>query len=477
MTRYQPTASKRTPTILQLLIVTMTATVIAAITACSGEQHQPNAQPQTTDERPTQTIEAMGQEIVVLQTTDERPVQTIEAMGQEIVVLQTTDERPVQTIEAMAREIAVLQTTDERPEQTIEAMAREIAVLQTKAAVPTEPDELGHTVKPALTITPATPQPTPSPARMIIPTPSGPGICGRSPVVQQAIQRTLSISSCRLVSNEELYRITYNNIQFKTLRSGDLAGIVNLKQLSITGNEPLPAGAFAGASIEKLNINEAHLSPGAFQDMISIKSLNIVFSESEQIPTLTDPVFDKLQQLHLDFYNSGSGPEVSVPPSGSELSTLKALKHFSIHAQTKPDSEQLEATHWRDTKPPFVIPTSLFDENTKLETIDLDYRPRQHEGVSFQLVVPHTLVEHLRNLKKITIGRSLEILERPLLGPPLALSPTSPLGKHLSPPDPFPEDWHDSSSLYYDLKAWYDWGLEGSSASKAQLQAQVQKEN
>ena len=77
MTRYQPTASKRTPTILQLLIVTMTATVIAAITACSGEQHQPNAQPQTTDERPTQTIEAMGQEIVVLQTTDERPVQTI----------------------------------------------------------------------------------------------------------------------------------------------------------------------------------------------------------------------------------------------------------------------------------------------------------------------------------------------------------------------------------------------------------------
>ena len=61
MTHYQSTASKRTRTTVQLLIVAMTAAVIIAVTACSGEQPQPTARPQTTDERPAQTIEAMAQ--------------------------------------------------------------------------------------------------------------------------------------------------------------------------------------------------------------------------------------------------------------------------------------------------------------------------------------------------------------------------------------------------------------------------------
>ena len=212
MTRYQSTASKRTLPIPQLLIAAMTAAFIIAATACSGEQPPPTRHPQTGDQSPAQTMEAMAQEI---------------------------------------------------------------EVLQTKAAVPTEPaepdnpdnpDDPRHTVQPALTITPATPQPTVPPTRVVIPTPSGPGICGRSPEVQQVILDTLRTSSCRLISNEELYRITsLSKTQFDTLRPGDLAGLVNLEGLSITGNEPLPAGAFAGASIEKLNINDTHLSPRAFQ--------------------------------------------------------------------------------------------------------------------------------------------------------------------------------------------------------------------
>ena len=203
--------------------------------------------------------------------------------------------------------------------------------------------------------------------------------------------------------------------------------------------------------------------------MISIKSLKIVLTERQQIPTLTDPVFEDLEQLHLDFYTSDNGPELSVPPTGQELNKLKALKHFSIYAQTKPDSAKLEPTDWRDSKPPFAIPASLFAHNTKLETIDLDYR-RQEQEVRFQLVVPHTLVEHLHNLNKITIGRQPEISGRSLNAPPLALSPTSPLGKYLTPPDPVPEDWHNSY-LYYELKSWYDW------ENSTTLEAHVPKEN
>ena len=351
----------------------------------------------------------------------------------------------------------------------MEAMAQEIAVLQTKAAVPTqtaEPDEPAHTVAPTRTITPATPQPTPPPARVVIPTPSGTGICGRSPEVQQAILRALSTSSCRLVSNEELYRIT-SSYTFGTLRSGDLAGLVKLKGLSITGNEPLPPGAFAGASIEQLNVKEAHLSPGTFNDMISIKSLNITFGESQQIPTLTDPVFAELEQLHLRFNEWRRQPDVSIPPQGNELINLKALKHFSIYANTRPDSEKLKPTDLPGTKKPFAIPASLFAANTKLETIDMNYRHQGNKGVSFQLVVPHTLVEHLHNLKKITIGQNLKIPARTFQAPPLALSPKSPLGKHLTPPDPLPEDWGNPHS-YSDLNRWYYW-----KDNSQTLQAQV----
>ena len=426
MTNYQSPPSKGTPTAAQLLIAAIIAALIIAATACSDQEPLPTLSFTNTDR---------------------------------------TDQ----------------QTTDRSLAQTMEAMAREISVLQTKAAVPTEPDDAtrpgqpadpGQSPQPALAITPATPQTTDPPTRAVIPTPSGPGICGRSPEVQQVILNTLKTSSCRLVSNEELYRITsLSKTQFDTLRPGDLAGLVNLKGLAITGDDPLPPGAFAGASIEGLQISDTNLSPNAFQDMISIRSLKIVLTERQQIPTLTDPVFEDLEQLHLDFYTSDNGPELSVPPTGQELNKLKALKHFSIEAYTRPDSENLEPTDWRDNKPPFAIPASLFSENPKLETIDLHYRQQEDSNVRFQLVIPHTLVEHLHNLKKLTIERQPQISGRTLLEPPLALSPTSPLGKYLTPPDPVPDDWRNSS-LYYELKNWYDWEEDGST-----LQVQVPKEN
>ena len=210
--------------------------------------------------------------------------------------------------------------------------------------------------------------------------------------------------------------------------------------------------------------------------MISIKSLYIDLKETTQIPTLTAPVFEDLEQLHLDFYNSGRGTQLPIPPQGNELVNLKALKHFSIYAYTRPDAESLEQTDWRDNNPPFAIPASLFSENTKLETIELDYRQqirqKGSEDFRFQLVVPHNLVEHLHDLNKITIGRHLKISGRTSLGPPMALSPKSPLGKYLTPSDPAPEDWRNSPH-YYELRNWYDWEEEQHDT----LQAQAPKDN
>lgn len=69
MTRHTYTASKKTRTIAQLLMVTMAAAVIVAITACSGEQPPPTHRPQTEDRSPIQTMAEMA----ALQTQAAQP--------------------------------------------------------------------------------------------------------------------------------------------------------------------------------------------------------------------------------------------------------------------------------------------------------------------------------------------------------------------------------------------------------------------
>ena len=78
MTRYQSTPSKRIRTTVRLLMVAMTAAVIVAIIACSGEQPPPTHRPQTENRSPIQTIEALAAEIAALQTKAAQPGETAE---------------------------------------------------------------------------------------------------------------------------------------------------------------------------------------------------------------------------------------------------------------------------------------------------------------------------------------------------------------------------------------------------------------
>ena len=149
MTHYQSTTSKRTRTIVQLLIMAMTATVIVAITACQGEQPPPTSRPQRVDPSPMQTIEAMALQMAALQT---KVVESGETAG------------------------------DDREERV-------------------EPS--------ATAIWPATEEPSaaPTPAKAVIPTPSSHDICGRSPTVQKEILTTLRSPSCSIINEAELFRI------------------------------------------------------------------------------------------------------------------------------------------------------------------------------------------------------------------------------------------------------------------------------
>lgn len=76
MTRYQSAPSRRTGTIVRLLIVAMATDVIVAITACSGEQLPPTPRPQRVDPGPMGTIEAMALQIAALQTQAAEPGDT-----------------------------------------------------------------------------------------------------------------------------------------------------------------------------------------------------------------------------------------------------------------------------------------------------------------------------------------------------------------------------------------------------------------
>ena len=180
MTRNTSTASKRIRTIVQLLTVAVTATFIVAITACSGEQPPPTHRPQTEDRSPIQTMEAM---------------------------------------------------------------AAEIAALQTKAAEPTETtvdDGRRPTKGPSTAVAPATATATetPEPTATLPPPPRhrpSDNICRRSPGIQNDLIRKLEMSSCRIITNDELFRLDSEfRARFKeSPKQGDFNGMTNLRQLTI----------------------------------------------------------------------------------------------------------------------------------------------------------------------------------------------------------------------------------------------------
>ena len=172
---------------------------------------------------------------------------------------------------------------DDSPEQTIEAMAIQISALQTKsvgADKERQTAQLQTVGQPIPTHLPGTPAATNPPDQLAIAAPSGTGICSRSPAVQQAILLTLRTSSCRLITTEELYRITHflnlrgdkTSPDLGELKAGDLHGLVNLETLEISGDYILPRETFAGTEIKNLSLSGVKVTPGTFDGMASMET-------------------------------------------------------------------------------------------------------------------------------------------------------------------------------------------------------------
>ena len=125
---------------------------------------------------------------------------------------------------------------------------------------------------------------------------AGPGICGRTPEIQNTLINDLNIASCRAINDAELYRIREISFDTKSINPGDLTGFVNLKTLKISGlNEPMIPGVFAGLkSLTSLHIEmrlleeqekTAAFGAKAFQGMPELKQLGIQ-NRSEKTPLL-----------------------------------------------------------------------------------------------------------------------------------------------------------------------------------------------
>ena len=399
MTRYTSTASKRTRTIAQLLTVVMTAAVIVAITACQGEQPPPTHRPQTEDRSPIQTMEAMALDIAALQTKAAEPAETAE---------------------------------DDR-EERVEPSA---------TAIWTATEE---------------PSAAPTPAKAVIPTPASPDICGRSPTLQKEILMTLRSPSCSIINEAELFRIQCFTDRYGECkepqwdwgesgpRPGDFAGLVNLKELEITGSFTIQPGTFSGSGITHLKLKAKGIEQGAF-DGAHIEDMTLDTAEMPPKGTLPR----SLRSLRMTF----KAPEQVM--ERDELKELVNLEHLNLsmyrydgHEElAKALSEERPGEHPDEVETEFNLPTGMLEGNSKLKSVGLSGAKLWGTGSGANVSVDNALVAGLEELESISIG-NLKTRNHLSGDPPLILHTSSPLHQFLNNPNV--SEWDDSK------QRWENW--------------------
>ena len=326
-------------------------------------------------------------------------------------------------------------------EQTIEAMDTEIAALQTEMAETQGAPGVGRPTKsgqPSPTEPSTTPTPPATPTPLAIASPTGPGICGRSPQIQTAILNTLEINLCSVVSPPELLRITaLPTLHADTLKPGDFRDLVNLQGITLIA-PTIPAGAFLGLEnlkYMKLDLyTHSSVAPGAFQGLDNLEHLTIETRkpDSEQEDTLLIPNFDRMPKLK--YLQMGHIPELYVEAITDQFfKGLPSLEELTIRLNSNQQDETKDATA--------TLPSGLFAHNPNLTTINFTVRSLSNVAIQ----VPKDLFEKNTELQTLnidgknyhlptTIFRHIEKLENLRLEgnrgkdkPELELSTTSPL--------------------------------------------------
>ena len=348
------------------------------------------------------------------------------------------------------------------PDVTKEALVQELAQLQSEVEVlRAEQDRRRADVT---TTSPSTkPQPTdPPPAAVVIPTPTGPGICGRSPAIQEAILRTTGSPYCRTITEEELYRIQCfksspshdcgsSSIKWRDHgpKPGDFAGLRNLSYVGIEGPFDIPAGAFTGSSIRTLTLDVDTIQPGAFEDA-TVQTLRITGNHT--LPKGTLPT--SVTELKL---------EIVAPPAalqGNELDGLSKLEflELGLHAYES-DKDFLKAVKildfwdrskdfWKPENIIFPVPSDMFVTNTSLKGVQIYARTHLRDAGSHAATVnvDRSAFSNLPQLEELSL-RNFQVRDHTSGTSPFMLNPESPLHRHLDSEDGSWNSWNYGESL------------------------------
>ena len=265
----------------------------------------------------------------------------------------------------------------------------------------------------------ATMTPTPHPTPAIT---TGTGICARNPDIQAVIIETLKISSCRLITNEEMYRIKTDYSLNFTPTPGDFDGLINLGKLSlqIPPGETLQTDSLYGLKKLKeltITLNNAEdetttVEDGAFRGLDNLKILIIrwnVNSEENRKPQ-TFPIFqgvETLEQLHITV--SGQLPSINKAQF-EHLPNLKTLSISSTNYQTENDIVQV-----------LRLPQGTLKNNTELKTVHIELNSSR-----LRLTAHRNEFKHLDQLEHLNIYQDSDRQKLEL-----HISPKSPLMKEI----------------------------------------------
>ena len=214
------------------------------------------------------------------------------------------------------------------------------------------------------------------------PTPAtiaGPGICGRTPEIQEKLIEMLQIRSCQVINAAELYRVRKFSASAQSFKVGDFDHLPNLQVLELRLNKndkarPVELGPdiFKDLqSLTRMEINNDTNKPTIRLNKDTFMGLNnLIVLDMEYIEHLPEGALDHLQQLkRLNIsYIKGDIP-------GKALEQLHNVQSISI-----------SATYTEENSNPRTIPADFLKNLPKLESVSIskEYLPDSMEVNSYE---------------------------------------------------------------------------------------------
>ena len=307
-----------------------------------------------------------------------------------------TAEEPEATIIALATRIADM-------ESEIETRDRRIASLESQpTATPEEENSEAGTQEPTTEPGDGPDATMPPPRRQADPTtegppPATPGICGRTPQIQEVLLEALTNTLCQNITEHELFRITdLPEIVVNEVRTGDFEGLKNVTELTIRVTDVhLEPGALSGMeTLHHATIYANGFAKGSVSEAVNLRTLELILLDPDSPPTVeeTQQSLPELKLPHLQTLRVGNLLELHHRTVGPDLTQgLPSLRELTL--LTSPQAAQVRRIASLNLRP------QLFSGNPKLTTLEI----RQGNEQQLQTTLYEDTFHGNPNLVSITI--------------------------------------------------------------------------